>query len=317
MKRLIYISLALIAVACAPKAPQAPASDPLSSWNDTPAKKAILTFVAQATDSLNAKFIPVPERIAVFDNDGTLWCEQPLYNEMIFSLQTAAATPGSKQVSLKENPEEAILKAFVGSHSGMSSEAFADKTDRWLDTAKHPRFGVYYRDLTYLPMVELLSYLRANDFKTYIVSGGSSAFMRRFTEESYGIPPEQVIGTMLKAQFANLGDSAYAVNYTPELWHMDDAGGKPVAIEQLIGRKPVLAFGNSDGDLQMLQWTSTNPLGSLCLILHHTDAEREYAYDSLSSIGKLKNALTQAQAKNWTVVDMKSDFRTVFSFQAD
>lgn len=196
----------------------------------------------------------------------------------------------------------------------MSTDEFAKTTTAWLDTATHSRFKVKYTELIYQPMVELLQYLRDNQFKTYIVSGGSSAFIRQFSEKAYGIPAEQVIGSMQKAEFVQQG-ADYNMIYTPEVWLMNDRNEKPVGIEQIIGKKPVLAFGNSDGDLQMLQWTSTNTYPTLCLLLHHTDAEREYAYDSLSHIGALKAALIEGQSKAWTIVDMKNDFKTVFAFE--
>ncbi len=301
---------------------------PLQSWNDGAAKQAIINFVTETTKEGSDKFIPVADRIAVFDNDGTLWCEHPLYFEMVFSIEEAkkiiaanpelAKNPALKDFVVKQNfeknPGKGIEEAFALSHSGMSTEEFAKITTAWLDTATHSRFKVKYTELIYQPMVELLQYLRDNQFKTYIVSGGSSAFIRQFSDKAYGIPSEQVIGSMLKAKFV-VQDSTYRIVYTPEVWLMDDKEGKPVGIEQIIGKKPVLAFGNSDGDLQMLQWTSTNTYPSLCLLLHHTDAEREYAYDSLSHIGTLKAALIEGQSKAWTIVDMKNDFKTVFAFE--
>ncbi len=310
MKSKIFLLPMLLFVSCSHKTNSA---DPLPSWNDAPAKNAIVTFVTNAADAHHPQFIPVSERIAVFDNDGTLWCEQPLYTEMVFSLDAQEALTG-RRPDLSEDPGKAIETAFVVSHSGMSSDRFAALASAWIDTASHVRFGAKYTALAYQPMVELLDYLRANGFKTYIVSGGSSAFMRTFAEQTYGVPAEQVIGTMMAAEFV-ASECGYSVIYKPEMWHSDDKGGKPVAIEQLIGRKPVLAFGNSDGDLQMLQWTSSNRRPNLCLLLHHTDSVREYAYDSLSTIGTLREALREADRKGWIVVDMKSDFRTVFSFE--
>ncbi len=300
--------------------------DPLPSWNDTPTKKAITDFVSDVTNKSNAKFVPVEERIAVFDNDGTLWCEQPLYFEMIYSMVGTKAMLSQKPEMAKKpelkalldgdikkfmaGGENAIAEAFVISHTVVPPVEFNKMATEWLDTAVHKRFGHKYADLTYKPMVELLQYLRENQFKTYIVSGGSSQFIRLFSEKAYGIPPEQVIGTMLKAEYKGTD-----VIFTPALWHNDDKEGKPVGIFQIIGRKPILAFGNSDGDYQMLEWTSTNTRPNLSLILHHTDAEREYAYDRQSQVGRLDKGLTDAPAKGWILVDMKKDFGKVFTYE--
>ncbi len=302
-------------------------TDPLPSWNETENKKAIIDFVTQVTSEGSSGFIPAEDRIATFDNDGTLWSEQPLYFEMVYSIDIAKKIIADKpelaknpklqalinKKQFEKNPEEGIMEAFIISHSGVSTGEFSQMATNWLDTAKHSRFKVKYTELTYLPMVELLQYLRENEFKTYIVSGGTSAFIRQFSDKLYGIPSEQVIGTMLKSKFV-VKDNKYQITFEPELWHNDDNVGKPIGIEQFIGKKPVLAFGNSDGDLQMLQWTTTNTYPNLCLLLHHTDGEREYAYDSLSHIGTLKNALIEGEQKEWIIVDMKNDFKTVFSF---
>ncbi len=330
MKRLLLYIAVLSVAACNPAQKQQPvaATDPLPSWNEGQNKDAIVKFVTEAVDQTGTRFIPQDERIAVFDNDGTLWCEQPLYFEFIYSI-VATREIAAKNADLQKKPElkalargdmdvfmksgeKSILEAFAISHTAMKPEQFDAMVETWIDTARHARFGQPYVKLTYKPMVELLVYLRDNGFKTYIVSGGSSIFMRNFTQSAYGIPAEQVIGTMFKAQFV---EESREVVLKPEVWHMDDNVGKPEAIFQIIGRKPVLAFGNSDGDLQMLQWTSTNPLPNMALILHHTDAEREYAYDRTSSIGKLDKALDEGKAQGWVIVDMKQDFKTVFSFQ--
>ncbi len=319
-------------IACTPQKKEETTAkkDPLPSWKNTPNKQKIIDFVKEVTTTGSTNFVPVEERIATFDNDGTLWCEQPLYFEVIYSLfstkqiaekdpallkkpEIKALVSGDKAAFMKFG-EKGIAEAFAISHTALNPDAFTQVATAWLDTAKHVKYGKPYRELTYLPMVELLQYLRENGFKTYIVSGGSSQFIRTFSEKAYGIAPEQVIGTMLKAKFQAKGDS-FEVVYTPELWHNDDNVGKPVGIFQLIGRKPILAFGNSDGDLQMLQWTSTNTRPNLSLILHHTDAEREYAYDKNSPVGKLDAALTEGQQKGWIIVDMKNDFAKVFSFE--
>ncbi len=338
MKRIFHLLIIvnLILSACGSnRQPKEPAhetpgvvskTDLLPSWNETPTKKAIIDFVTAVTDKNNVKFVPVEERIATFDNDGTLWCEQPLYFEVIYSLVATKAIVAQKP-ELAKKPElkalmdgdmkkfmaageKGIVEAFAISHAAVPPAEFDKMATSWLDTAIHKRFGKKYQELTFKPMVELLQYLRDNQFKTYIVSGGSSVFIRLFSEKAYGIPPEQVIGTMLKAEYKN-GD----VVFTPELWHNDDNTGKPVGIFQIIGRKPILAFGNSDGDYQMLEWTSTNTRPNLSLILHHTDADREYAYDKDSHVGKLDKGLTDASSKGWIIVDMKKDFGKVFSFE--
>ncbi len=325
---LFAFSIVLVLFSCQNKKNDKSASkaDPLPSWNATSNKQTIIDFVTQATTEGSNKFIPIADRIAVFDNDGTLWCEQPLYFEMVYSIDATKAI-ASKSPALQKKPEikalvsgdmakfmktgdKGILEAFAISHTAVSPDQFNQMVKTWLDTAANPKFKQKYIDLTYKPMVELLQYLRDNNFKTYIVSGGSSIFMRNFAEKVYGIPAEQVIGTMFKAEYKN-----GKVSLKPEVWHLDDNVGKPEAIFNIIGKKPVLAFGNSDGDLQMLEWTSTNTLPNLSLILHHTDAEREVAYDSISKIGTLKNALTERKSKGWVIVDMKKDFNKVFAFE--
>ncbi len=333
-KYFLIIGLAVFAFSCkqSPEKQESTAkqasivSDPLPSWNETASKKAIIDFVTNATTDGNSKFIPVESRIAVFDNDGTLWCEQPLYFEMVFSID-ATKEIASKIPELQKKPElkalatgdkagfmksgeKGILEAFAISHTAVKPDQFDKMAQAWLDTAVNAKFQQKYVDLTYKPMVELLQYLRDNGFKTYIVSGGSSMFMRNFAQKAYGIPAEQVIGTMFKAEYKD-GN----ISLKPEVWHMDDNVGKPEAIFQIIGKKPVLAFGNSDGDFQMLEWTATNTLPNLSLLLHHTDDVREVAYDSLSHIGQLKRGLTDPKAKSWIIVDMKKDFNKVFSFE--
>ncbi|MDH6253007.1 phosphoserine phosphatase [Chryseobacterium sp. H1D6B] len=294
----------------------------LLSWNDTVVKKRIIDFVTETTTEGSDKFIPVSERIAVFDNDGTLWCEQPLYFEMQFSLesaedivkkQTALQKKSGMKMPASENKnssEKNILEAFIISHTSVGLDLFDKMAKSWISTKIHPRFHKPYKELTYLPMVELLHYLQDHQFKTYIVSGGSSMFIRNFSREVYGIPEEQVIGTMFEAEYKE-----GTINLKPKLWLNDDKSGKPEAIYQIIGKKPVLAFGNSDGDYQMLEWISTNSLPHLSLILHHTDAKREYAYDNPSQIGELKQALADAPKKGWIVADMKKDFKKIFNFE--
>lgn len=333
MKRNVFILLAFVTVwvtGCNRNTTKTDivSVDPLPSWNETSPRHAIITFVDKAVTKDSPGFIPVADRIAVFDNDGTLWCEQPLYFEMTYGI-AATRQIASENPELQKKPEinalvkgdmttffksgeKGILETFVLSHTAVSPSQFDNMAAAWLDTAKHARFNQSYSKLTYQPMVELLEYLRANDFKTYIVSGGSNQFIRLFSDDAYGIPAEQVVGTMLKATYT---EKDYSVSIKPELWHMNDGAGKPEAIFQVIGKRPVLAFGNSDGDLQMLQYTSANTLPSLCLYLHHTDSIREYAYDRTSDIGRLDKGLDEAVQKKWVVVDMKNDFKKIFAFE--
>ncbi len=323
------VLLAVVQVSCFQVGREA---DPLSLWNEGASKKAIVEFVERVTDSKNPDFVPVAERLAVFDNDGTLWCEHPLYFEFVYSLSAMKDVFKDNPALLKKpelkalasgdmktfiaSGDKGMLEAFVLSHTAVSTEQFDRSVGTWLDTATHPRFGVRYVELTYEPMVQLLRYLRDKGFTTYIVSGGSSMFMRNFTQEAYGIPPGQVIGSMLKGEFV-AENGTYDVRLKPEVFHIDDGDGKPVGIYQFIGRKPILAFGNSDGDLPMLRYTATNSLPNLELILRHTDPVREYAYDRESPVGRLDKALDEAIERNWVVVDMKNDFRQVFFFEAD
>jgi hypothetical protein len=289
-----------------------------------------MRFVKEVTDPTGSNFVPVAERIAVFDNDGTLWSEQPMYAQLFFAIdRVKAIAPQHPEwrdtqpfKAVLENDKEALLAAgekgllevVMASHAGMTTEEFEKIVNDWLATAKHPRFNRPFTDLVYQPMLELLSYLRANGFKTYIVSGGGIEFMRPWTEEVYGIPPEQVIGSSIKTKF-ELRDGTPVLVRLPEINFIDDKAGKPVGIHQHIGRRPIAAFGNSDGDLQMLQWTAAGEGARLMVLVRHTDAEREYAYDRQSPIGHLDKALDEAQKRGWTVVDMKHDFRWMFPFE--
>jgi len=275
-------------------------------------------------------FVRPEERIAVFDNDGTLWAEQPMYVQMVFAIDRVKAMAVDHPEWQSEEPFKSLLagdlkKALAGgqqavgklmmvSHTGMTTEAFSQLVKEWIGRAKHPRFKRPYTDLAYLPMLELLEYLRANGFKTFIVSGGGIEFMRPWAEAVYGIPPEQVIGSSIKTQF-EIKDGVPVLMRLPELDFVDDKEGKPVGIQLHIGRRPIAAFGNSDGDLQMLQWTSAGSGKRFCLYIHHTDAEREWAYDRESSIGRLDKGLEAARASGWTVVDMKNDWKRVFAFE--
>jgi phosphoserine phosphatase len=307
----------------------AQASEPLPSWNDGPAKKHIIEFVQAITDQSGKDFVKPAERIAVFDNDGTLWSEQPAYFELLFAFdevkRTAPQHPEWKTTqpfkAVIENDHKAlaaagmdgILKIFAATHTGMTTDAFDDYAKTWLTQARHPKTGKPYTEMIFQPMLEMLDYLRSQDFKTYIVSGGDTAFMRAFAEKVYGIPPEQVIGTTFVTAFSYKDGKASIVR-TAKLAHNDDGPGKPESIDAVIGRRPILAFGNSDGDLQMLQWTAAGPGKRFMGLVHHTDAKREWAYDRKSEIGRLDKALDEANSRGWTVVDMASDWRRIYPF---
>jgi phosphoserine phosphatase len=312
-----------------PRKPAAPA-DPLPSWNEGAAKRAIQTFVAGATREGAPTFIPVAERIAVFDNDGTLWAEQPMYFQLAFALDRVKALApqhpewrqqepfksllaGNVQAALAGG-ERAIVEIVMASHAGMTTDEFAGIVSAWLETARHPRFQRPYTEIVYQPMVELLAYLRASGFQTWIVSGGGVEFMRPWVERVYGIPPEQVVGSSIETRFELRGGTPVLVR-EPKLDFIDDRAGKPVGIHRAIGRRPVLAFGNSDGDHQMLQWTAAGGGTRFLGLVHHTDAAREWAYDHPSHIGDLHEALEEALARKWTVVDMKRDWKRVFAFE--
>jgi phosphoserine phosphatase len=302
-------------------------ADPLPSWNDTAPKKAILAFVERVTKDGSPDFVSPAERIAVFDNDGTLWAEQPLYFQAFFILDRikvlapqhpewkekepfASVLKGDEKAALARG-EKALMEMAMATHAGMTTEQFEQIVKDWLATAKHPKTGRLYTEMVYQPMLELLAYLRANGFKTFIVSGGGIEFMRPWTERVYGIPPEQVVGSSIKTK-SELRDGKPVIVRLPELNFIDDKAGKPAAIQHHIGRRPLAAFGNSDGDLQMLQWTAAGPGPRFCLYVHHTDAVREYAYDRQSHIGRLDKGLDEAKAKGWTVVSMKDDWKTIF-----
>ena len=303
------------------------ATNPMPSWNDTTPKKAIVTFVEKVTKEGSPDFVPVAERIAVFDNDGTLWAEQPMYFQLLFALDRVnALAPEHPEWKTKEpfasllkgdvkgalaGGERAMLEIVMATHAGMTTEDFEQIVKNWIAKAKHPTTKRLYTEMVYQPMLELLSYLRMNGFKTFIVSGGGIEFMRPWTEKVYGIPPEQVVGSSIKTKF-ELRDGKPVLVRLPEINFIDDKQGKPVGINQHIGRRPVFAFGNSDGDLQMLQWTAAGHGPRFMGIVHHTDAEREWAYDRKSHIGHLDKALDEAKKKGWTLVDMKKDWKRVF-----
>ncbi len=305
------------------------AQDPLPSWNDGSSKQAIMTFVKSVTQQGSPDFVLPAERIATFDNDGTLWAEQPMYFQAFFIFDRikalapqhpewkdkepyASVLKGDLKVALAGG-EHALLEMIMATHSGMTTEEFTRIVKDWLVQAKHPKTGRAFTEMVFQPMLELLAYLRANDFKTFIVSGGGVEFMRPWVETVYGIPPEQIIGSSIKTEF-EMQDGRPVLMRLPELNFIDDKAGKPVGINQHIGRRPLAAFGNSDGDLQMLQWTAAGEGPRFCLYVHHNDAEREWAYDRKSHIGRLDKGLDEATARGWTVVSMKDDWRRIFPY---
>ena len=315
------------ALACALTVTSARAADPLPSWNDGKAKQSITTFVEKVTKEGSADFVPPAERIATFDNDGCLWAEQPMYFQFFFALDQikilaprhpewkdkepfASLLKGDMKAALAGG-EASLVQIVMATHAGLTTEEFEKAVTDWMATAKHPKTGKPFTGMVYQPMVELLAYLRANGFKTFIVSGGGIEFMRPWTEKVYGIPPEQVVGSSGGLKY-ELRDGKPTLVKLPEIAHNDDKEGKPVGIQRHIGRRPIMAFGNSDGDLQMLQWTAAGAGPRLCLYVHHDDAEREWAYDRESHIGKLDKGLDEAAAKNWTVVSMKGDWKSIF-----
>lgn len=305
----------------------AAAADPLPSWNDTGPKKAIMAFVQRVTKQGSPDFVPTAERIATFDNDGTLWSEQPLYFQLLFTIdRVKALAPQHPEWQTKEpfasllkgdvkavaaSGEAGIAEILAATHAGMTTEEFAKIVTDWITTARHPTTGQLYTQMVYQPMLELLAYLRANGFKTYIVSGGGIEFMRPWTERVYGIPPEQVVGSVGGLKF-EMRDGKPVLVKLPTLVLNDDKAGKPVGIQRHIGRRPIAAFGNSDGDLEMLQWTTAGNGPRFGLLVHHTDAKREWAYDRQSHIGRLDKALDEAKSRGWTIVNMQDDWKTIY-----
>ena len=305
------------------------AADPLPSWNEGGAKRSIFDFVQRVTAPGGKDFVPEPERVAAFDNDGTLWAEQPFYFQLVFALdRVKALAPKHPEWKEKEpfksvlagdlksvlaGGEHALVELIMATHAGTTTEEFEQVVKDWIASAKHPRFNRPYTECVYQPMLELLVYLRANGFKTYIVSGGGIEFMRPWVERVYGIPPEQVVGSSIKVKY-ELRDGRPVLARLPEINFIDDKAGKPVGIHYHIGRRPIAAFGNSDGDFQMLEWTTGGSGPRLGLIVHHDDAEREWAYDRKSSIGKLDRGLDEAPKRGWVVVSMKRDWKFIFPF---
>ena len=305
----------------------ATAADPLPSWNDGATKDRIVAFVEAVTREGGKDFVPPDDRIAVFDNDGTLWSEQPLYFQLAFALDRVKALapqhPEWKTIEpfksvlagdmkgVAASGHKGVAQIVAASHAGNTSEEFEQIVKDWVETARHPKFKRRYDELVYQPMLELLEYLRANGFKTYIVSGGGVEFMRAFAERVYGIPPEQVIGSSIKTEY-QVRDGKPVIARLPEIDFIDDKEGKPVGIHKFIGRRPVMAFGNSDGDFQMLEWTTSGDGLRLGAIVHHTDAEREYAYDRDSKVGQLVRGLDEAGQRGWLVIDMKKDWNRIY-----
>jgi hypothetical protein len=331
LKLSIIIFTVILFLSCEKKLEK---TDPLPSWNEGKSKQSIIDFVNDVTNEKSPNYVKPEDRIATFDNDGTLWSEQPYYFQLAFALDRIKAmapdhpewtsTQPFKAVlendlkTIMESRMKGLMEIIMTSHAGMTTTEFEKIVTDWINTAKHPKTNKLYKEMVFQPMLELLEYLRANEFKTYIVSGGGIEFMRPWTEEVYGIPSEQVVGSSIKTKFeivdlpdGKAGGKPVLVRL-PEIDFIDDKEGKPVGIHKFIGKRPIAAFGNSDGDLQMLQWTETGEGKRLMLIVHHTDAEREWAYDRVAHIGKLDKALDEANEKGWTVVDMKNDWNKIY-----
>jgi phosphoglycolate phosphatase-like HAD superfamily hydrolase len=304
------------------------AADPLPSWNNTEPKKTIIAFVEDVTKPSSQNFVPVQERMATFDNDGTLWAEQPIYFQYYFAFDRIKILASQHPEWTTKEPFASVLKGdlesalaggnnalvemLIATQSGLTTDEFEKVVKDWISVARHPKTKRLYTEMVYQPMLELLVYLRANGFKTYIVSGGSIEFMRPWAEKIYGIPPEQVVGTSIKTKFELYNGKPVLVGM-PDLDFIDDGDGKPVGIQSHIGRRPIASFGNSDGDLQMMQWTAAGSGARFCLYVHHTDAEREWAYDRQSAIGRFDKALDEALTKGWTIVDMKNDWKIIYA----
>ncbi len=304
--------------------------DPLPSWNDGPVKRAITDFIAKVTKEGSKDFVAVADRIATFDNDGTLWCEYPIPVQLAFALDRVKALAPKHPEWREQQPFKAVLEddlktvlasgerglveLTMVSHAGMTTDEFAIIVKDWLGTAKHPRFKRPYTECVYPPMIDLLAYLRANGFKTYIVSAGGIEFMRVWAEKVYGIPPDQVVGSSIKVKY-ELRDGKAVLVRLPEIDFIDDSVGKPTGINKFIGRRPIMAFGNSDGDFEMLEWATAEKGPRFGLIVHHTDAEREYAYDRKSALARLDKGLYEGPKRGWIVVNMKNDWKRVFAFE--
>lgn len=329
--RNFLFAILLLAFSCSPKPePEATNTDPLPSWNEGKTKSAITSFVESITTSGSPDFVPIEDRVATFDNDGTLWSEQPMYFQLIFAIdrvkELAPEHPEWKDVepfkSILNNDihgvlasgMEGLMQIVMVTHANVTSEVFEKSVKKWAATAKHPTLNRPFTDLVYQPMLELLDYLRANGFKTYIVSGGGVDFMRALVTEVYGIPAEQIIGSTIKTDFDYNGGEPI-IKRLPAIDFIDDKEGKPVNIHKIIGKKPIFCAGNSDGDLAMLQYTASNSLKNFNVYIHHTDSVREWAYDRNSHIGKLNKGLDQAIRDGWTVTDMQKDWKVIYPFE--
>lgn len=320
----------LLIVALTACAVSQPGPDPLPSWTNGPSKQRIVDFVNDVTNSNGNDFVPVNERIATFDNDGTLWSEKPTYFQLLFivdrvksmaadhpewsTTQPFQAVLENDMASLKAAGKHGLIELAMATHAGMTTTEFETIVNDWLATAKHPATGQAYNSMVYQPMLELMDYLRANDFKVFIVSGGGIEFMRPWTEAVYGIPPDQVVGSSIETRY-EVKDGKPAIVRLPELHFIDDKDTKPVAINRFIGRRPILAGGNSDGDFEMLEWTTSGDGARLGLIVHHTDSKREWAYDRESSEGRLARGLDEADQRGWLLVDMARDWRVIYPYQ--
>jgi len=325
--RLFRNALLGVLLACGVLPGRSRAADALPGWNDGPTKARIVSFVQSVTDPANKSYVPPAERIAVFDNDGTLWSEQPMYFQLAFALDRVKAMAPSHPEWKTLEPfksvlagdmagvaaagEHGLLQMIAATHAGTTSEEFSGIVSNWLATARHPSLGKPYTELTYAPMKELLVYLRANGFKTYIVTGGGVEFVRAFSEQAYGVPPEQVVGSSIKTRY-EVRDGKPVIVRLPEVEFIDDKAGKPVGINRYIGRRPILAFGNSDGDFEMLEYTTSGAGPRLGMLLHHDDGQREFAYDRKSPIGRLERGLDEAARRDWLIVSMKNDWRNVY-----
>ncbi len=343
MKKITLLGLAfLLIVSCKNESPvqeyntkektEVAIVDPLPSWNDVASKQNIIAYVADITNSNSENFIPIKDRITTFDNDGNLWSEQPAYFQLFFAIDRVKAMaidhPEWKEEqpfkavleddmeALKKEGEHGLIQLVMATHAGNTTEEFDADVKDWIKTAKHPTKKVTYDRLVYQPMLELLQYLRANNFKTYVVSGGGVDFMRAFVTEIYGIPEEQIIGSSIKTEF-DYNNGNPVIKRLPALDFIDDKEGKPLNIQKIIGKKPVFSSGNSDGDLQMMQWTASNKYKSFMLYVHHTDADREWAYDRESHIGRLDKGLDQALKDSWTVIDMEKDWKVIYPFELE
>jgi phosphoserine phosphatase len=304
--------------------------DPLPSWNDVASKNNIIAYVNEVTNPKNKTFIPIKDRIATFDNDGNLWSEQPAYFQLFFAIDRVKAMANdhpewkdqqpfkavleNDMEALKKQGEHGLIQLMMVTHSENTTEEFEADVKDWIATAKHPTKNIPYDKLIYQPMLELLQYLRANDFKTYVVSGGGVDFMRAFVTEIYGIPTEQIIGSRIKTEF-DYNNGNPVIRRLPAIDFIDDKEGKPLNIQKIIGKKPVFSSGNSDGDLQMMQWAASNKHKSFMLYVHHTDSIREWAYDRDSHIGRFDKGLDQAIKDGWTVIDMEKDWNVIYSFE--